>query len=86
MAETSDDIIFLITALPLLTGSGYLTACMAEMVGKTGKVFGIDHIPELTEMARENIMRGNRDLLEDGRIFLVTGDGRDGYTPGTVTE
>ena len=66
----------------LITGSGYLTACMAEMVGKTGKVVGIEHIPELVEQSKQNIKRGNADLLESGQVVLVTGDGRQGYENG----
>ncbi|CAH3111246.1 unnamed protein product [Porites lobata] len=66
-------------ALDVGSGSGYLTACMAEMVGKTGKVVGIEHIPELVEQSKQNIKRGNADLLESGQVVLVTGDGRQGY-------
>jgi len=66
----------------VFSGSGYLTACMAEMVGNSGKVIGIDHIPELVEKSRQNIKRGNADLLESGRVLLVTGDGRQGYADG----
>ena len=65
-----------------ISGSGYLTACMAEMVGKTGKVVGIEHIPELVEQSKQNIKRGNADLLESGQVVLVTGDGRRGYENG----
>lgn len=65
-----------------LSGSGYLTACMAEMVGNSGKVIGIDHIPELVEKSRQNIKRENSDLLDSGRVVLVTGDGRHGYAEG----
>lgn len=66
-------------ALDVGSGSGYLTACMAEMVGKTGKVVGVEHIPELVEQSKQNIKRGNADLLESGQVVLVTGDGRQGY-------
>ena len=65
-----------------ISGSGYLTACMAEMVGKTGKVVGIEHIPELVEQSKQNMKRGNADLLESGQVVLVTGDGRQGYENG----
>ena len=56
---------------------------MAEMVGENGKVVGIDHIPQLTEMSQENIRKGNSNLLDSSRILLVTGDGREGYQAGT---
>ena len=55
---------------------------MAEMVGNSGKVIGIDHIPELVEKSRQNIKRENSDLLDSGRVVLVTGDGRQGYAEG----
>ncbi|XP_029195165.2 protein-L-isoaspartate(D-aspartate) O-methyltransferase-like [Acropora millepora] len=66
-------------ALDVGSGSGYLTACMAEMVGKTGKVIGIDHISELVEQSKRNIKKGNADLLESGQLVIITGDGRKGF-------
>ena len=38
-------------ALDVGSGSGYLTVCMAEMVDKEGRVYGIEHIPELVVSA-----------------------------------
>jgi protein-L-isoaspartate(D-aspartate) O-methyltransferase len=63
------------------SGSGYLTACMAIMVGKNGVAVGIDHIDELVQMSIANV---NKDpataaLLASGRLQLVVGDGRRGY-------
>ncbi|VDN54440.1 unnamed protein product [Dracunculus medinensis] len=66
-------------ALDVGSGSGYLTACMAIMVGKTGKVVGIDHIDELVNLSRHNINKHHGDLLSENRIILVVGDGRKGY-------
>lgn len=70
-------------ALDVGSGSGYLTACMAMMVGETGKAVGIDHIPELVEESRGNINKDivSRAMLETGRLMLVVGDGRQGYEP-----
>ena len=65
-----------------ISGSGYLTACMAEMVGKNGKVVGIDHLPELVEQSKRNMKNGNADLLASGQVVLVTGDGREGFENG----
>ena len=42
-------------ALDIGSGSGYLTVCMALMVGPSGKVVGLDHIPELVELAKKNM-------------------------------
>ncbi|KXJ09381.1 protein-L-isoaspartate(D-aspartate) O-methyltransferase [Exaiptasia diaphana] len=74
-----DELVEGATVLDVGSGSGYLTAAMAIMVGKTGKVVGIDHIPELVDLSRENIKKGNADLLEDKRVILVLGDGREGH-------
>ncbi|XP_068632311.1 protein-L-isoaspartate(D-aspartate) O-methyltransferase isoform X2 [Battus philenor] len=67
-------------ALDVGSGSGYLTACMAIMLGENGSVVGIDHIPELVQLATKNIKNGNPDLLKSGRIKLIVGDGRLGYS------
>lgn len=58
-------------ALDVGSGSGYLTACMAFMLGETGKVIGIDHIPELVSLATKNIERDHPELLTSERVKLV---------------
>ncbi|KAL1509046.1 hypothetical protein ABEB36_003847 [Hypothenemus hampei] len=67
-------------ALDVGSGSGYLTACMAKVMGAKGVAVGIDHIPELVELAKQNITRGNPDLLNNGQVQFVNGDGRRGYS------
>eukprot|EP00026_Physarum_polycephalum_P012472 Phypoly_transcript_12784.p1 GENE.Phypoly_transcript_12784~~Phypoly_transcript_12784.p1 ORF type:complete len:314 (+),score=40.49 Phypoly_transcript_12784:81-1022(+) len=57
-------------------GSGYISACLANMVGPTGRVFGIDHIPELVEKAKANIKKDN--FLLSGLITLSVADGFQG--------
>ncbi|CAH2005217.1 unnamed protein product [Acanthoscelides obtectus] len=66
-------------ALDVGSGSGYLTACMAILLGDKGIAVGIDHIPELVEMSRQNIMKDNKNLIDSDRVRLVVGDGRQGY-------
>ncbi|NP_001040252.1 L-isoaspartyl protein carboxyl methyltransferase [Bombyx mori] len=66
-------------ALDVGSGSGYLTACMAMMLGETGRVVGIEHISELVNLATKNIQNDNPSLLSSERIKLVVGDGRLGY-------
>ncbi|XP_075974153.1 protein-L-isoaspartate (D-aspartate) O-methyltransferase isoform X2 [Anticarsia gemmatalis] len=66
-------------ALDVGSGSGYLTACMAMMVGNAGRVIGIEHIPELVTLATRNLEHDNPNLLTSKRIQLVVGDGRQGY-------
>ncbi|XP_021929104.1 protein-L-isoaspartate(D-aspartate) O-methyltransferase isoform X3 [Zootermopsis nevadensis] len=67
-------------ALDVGSGSGYLTVCMALMVGETGVAVGIDHIPELVEFSRNNVQRDKPALLENNRLKLMVGDGRQGYS------
>ncbi|KAI8391359.1 protein-L-isoaspartate O-methyltransferase [Radiomyces spectabilis] len=66
-------------ALDVGSGSGYLTACMAKMVGKEGRVVGIDHIDGLVEASIRNVSKNDKELLDNGNIKLVVGDGREGY-------
>ncbi|XP_045768515.1 protein-L-isoaspartate(D-aspartate) O-methyltransferase isoform X1 [Maniola jurtina] len=66
-------------ALDVGSGSGYLTACMAFMLGETGRVIGVEHISELVTLATKNIKADNPDLLTSERVKLVVGDGRQGY-------
>merc|ERR1712013_649494 len=48
------------SALDVGSGSGYLTACMAVMVGETGSVVGIDHVPDLVEESKQNLRRDGK--------------------------
>ncbi|XP_035742939.1 protein-L-isoaspartate(D-aspartate) O-methyltransferase-like isoform X3 [Vespa mandarinia] len=68
-------------ALDVGSGSGYLTTCMAYMLGPYGTAIGIEHIPELQEIAKANIESCYPKFLTYGRIELVVGDGRLGYPP-----
>ena len=71
-------------ALDVGSGSGFLVAVFAEMVSSTDDskplVFGIEHIPELTEWSRDNLKKSphTAELLERGIINVSTGDGRLG--------
>mmetsp|Transcript_15376 Transcript_15376/g.35411 ORF Transcript_15376/g.35411 Transcript_15376/m.35411 type:complete len:149 (-) Transcript_15376:963-1409(-) len=61
------------------SGSGYLTAAMATMVGETGQAIGIDHVPDLVAWSVENIHRdGKGALLESGQLQLQVADGFGG--------
>ncbi|KAI5102230.1 l-isoaspartyl protein carboxyl methyltransferase, like isoform X2 [Silurus meridionalis] len=76
------------SALDVGSGSGYLTACFARMVGPTGKVVGIDHIDELVRASIKNVQADDPELLTSGRIKLRIselnriGDGRLGFPDG----
>ncbi len=58
-------------ALDVGSGSGYLTACFALMVGSGGKVVGIDHVKELVDWSEKNIRKNHAALLDSGNIKLV---------------
>ncbi len=71
--------------LEIGTGSGYMTALLAEIVGnpqhpnmgvgaRKGKVFSIEYVPELKGLAEFNLMKYN--LV--GNIALFAGDGKIG--------
>ncbi|XP_057549721.1 protein-L-isoaspartate O-methyltransferase-like [Amaranthus tricolor] len=67
-------------ALDIGSGTGYLTACFAVMVGSQGRAVGIEHIPELVTWSIENIKKSAAaPLLEEGSLSVHVGDGRLGY-------
>lgn len=58
-------------ALDVGSGSGYLSAAMAKLVtagNAQGKVIGMDHIPQLVEMSKNNCCKdiGLTTLIEHG--------------------
>lgn len=71
--------------LDIGSGSGYLTHVLANLVtdpdSKQGQVIGIDHIPELVELAQSNMRKSEqgRDLQDSGQVKLITADGRLGW-------
>uniref|UniRef100_A0A673CN63 Protein-L-isoaspartate O-methyltransferase n=1 Tax=Sphaeramia orbicularis TaxID=375764 RepID=A0A673CN63_9TELE len=67
-------------ALDVGSGSGILSVCFARMVGPKGKVIGIDHIKELVDDSINNVKKDDPSLIASGRIKLIVGDGRLGYT------
>eukprot|EP00930_Biecheleria_cincta_P088203 TRINITY_DN77433_c0_g1_i1.p1 TRINITY_DN77433_c0_g1~~TRINITY_DN77433_c0_g1_i1.p1 ORF type:complete len:239 (-),score=37.06 TRINITY_DN77433_c0_g1_i1:71-742(-) len=66
-------------ALDVGSGSGYLSAVMARMVGPEGRVVGIDYLAPLVTLATENVKKADNDLLEKGQLQLVQGDGWKGF-------
>uniref|UniRef100_A0A914LQZ5 Protein-L-isoaspartate(D-aspartate) O-methyltransferase n=1 Tax=Meloidogyne incognita TaxID=6306 RepID=A0A914LQZ5_MELIC len=65
--------------LDIGSGSGYLSACFAKLVGPRGKVIGVDHIEELVNTSIVNVRKQNADLLSSGRLHLFVADGRLGW-------
>lgn len=62
--------------LDIGSGSGWTTALLAEIVGKKGKVIGIELIPELMEFGKRNVSRYN--FVEEGRVKFFCQDGSKG--------
>lgn len=64
------------------SGSGYLVALFHHMVSDattSGKVVGIEHIPQLVEWSAANLRKdGLGGAVDDGKILIVAGDGRKG--------
>lgn len=53
------------------TGTGYLTACFALMVGSEGRAVGVEHIPELVATSIENIKKSAAaPMLNDGSLSI----------------
>ena len=65
-------------ALDVGFGSGYLTVAMSKMMDDKGTAVGIEHIQQLCDFATENISKHHKNLLDNKKIILVHGDGREG--------
>lgn len=63
--------------LDIGSGSGWTTALLAEIVGKEGKVIGIDIIPELVEFGEKNVAKYN--FIGKGIVKFMCADGSKGY-------
>jgi protein-L-isoaspartate(D-aspartate) O-methyltransferase len=65
-------------------GSGYLAACMAQVVGPSGSVVGIDNVPGLIPLAKSNLAKSWRSLMQSDppRIDVRLGDGWQGGVAG----
>ncbi|CAI9112905.1 OLC1v1013413C1 [Oldenlandia corymbosa var. corymbosa] len=67
-------------ALDVGSGTGYLTACFAIMVGPQGRAVGVEHIPELAAESVNNIQKSAAaPLLKEGSLSIHSGDGRLGW-------
>jgi protein-L-isoaspartate(D-aspartate) O-methyltransferase len=58
----------------------FRTVALSKMMDDEGTVLGIEHIPDLYKKGIENVSKSNKKLLEDGKIILKEGDGREGVT------
>ena len=67
------------SVLDVGSGSGYLTVALSKMMDDKGLVVGIEHMKELYEFGKKNIMKSHSNLIKEWKIKLVMGDGRKGY-------
>jgi protein-L-isoaspartate(D-aspartate) O-methyltransferase len=63
--------------LDIGAGSGWTTALLAHIVGKKGKVIGIERIKSLCDFGTNNISKYH--LIEGGRAKIICADGSKGY-------
>uniref|UniRef100_A0A1D1XDI4 Protein-L-isoaspartate O-methyltransferase n=2 Tax=Anthurium amnicola TaxID=1678845 RepID=A0A1D1XDI4_9ARAE len=67
-------------ALDVGSGTGYLTACFAMMVGPQGRAVGVEHIPELVAASIENVKKSAAaELQKEGSLSFHAADGRLGW-------
>jgi protein-L-isoaspartate(D-aspartate) O-methyltransferase len=59
------------------SGSGWTTALLAHIVGKKGKVIGMERIKDLCDFGKNNVSKYH--LIEGGRVKIVCTDGSKGY-------
>ena len=62
--------------LDIGAGSGWTTALLSEIVGKSGKVYGIELIRELKEFGEKNTE--NYNFVKKGIVKFIYGDGSKG--------
>jgi protein-L-isoaspartate(D-aspartate) O-methyltransferase len=66
------------SVLDVGSGSGYLAACFARMIG-SGRVTGIEVNQRLVDWSRQNVKKADGDLLDSGLLEIVVGDGWRGW-------
>ncbi len=64
--------------LEIGSGSGWLAAVMARLVGPGGRVVGIELIPGLAQQSRTDL-----ESVGIGNVEIVTGDGAQSHAAGT---
>jgi protein-L-isoaspartate(D-aspartate) O-methyltransferase len=65
----------------------FRTVALSKMMNDEGLVVGIEHIPQLANLATENIKKNHKNLLDEEKIVILASDGRIGcekYAPYDV--
>ena len=65
--------------LDIGSGTGFLTVCLSKLSNGTGKVIGVEHIPEIYNMGLWNVKKNHSNLINNGNILFFLGDGRQGW-------
>lgn len=60
------------------SGSGYSSALLAEIVGREGKIFTLEIVPELKEFGEKNIAKYG--FSQEGRVNFILADGSKGWS------
>lgn len=70
--------------LDIGSGSGYLTAVLAELIAPNGTVIGVDHIQPLVDLSIGNMRKSEhgKALLDSGSVRFIKADGRKGWQEG----
>ena len=66
------------TVLDIGTGSGFITAAMAQLIPDQGTVYAVDHIKEINDFAESNIKKVCPHLIRKKKVAFITQDGRKG--------
>ncbi|CDJ58840.1 UPF0202 family protein, putative, partial [Eimeria maxima] len=79
LEELKDKLTYGKRALDVGSGTGYLTVCMAMMVGageeNGGIAIGIDYIQGLVDLSKKNVTAGFPHLMQSRNFALLKGDG-----------
>lgn len=69
------------TALDVGSGSGYLSAVFAKMVGPTGRVVGVELVPQLVSRSQETLERdpATSAMFKAGRLTIHQADAHAGW-------
>lgn len=70
-------------ALDVGSGSGYMLAMFAEIVGPEGKLAGVEYIPEIAQLGINNLkkLEKTKKMMESGNLVVQHGDGHNGGFP-----
>lgn len=63
--------------LDIGSGSGWTTALLAQLVGESGRVIGIEIIPQLKIFGERNLAK--YDFIQKGIAQIICADGTKGY-------